>query len=171
MEQSTEKTYIQKLTAGNKSDLLLTIQELRLTGNERILPYILALLAKNDAEINTAVFDFIKDLKNQMAVLPLMEYFKSNTNKQYVFLLLDAFWQSNLKFEAYLTDFVNMFIQYDFSIAFEAFTIIENFQEIVAKEQIISSIALLQANIPGFDADKANIAGILMAVIQNLRTE
>jgi hypothetical protein len=95
-------------------------------------------------ENQAAMMELFEGLKDTSTILPLMEAFRNDANKAVKRQLLTAFWSSKLDFSEYLSDFVLFAIEGDFLDAFEAITLIEQFETMVPDASIMESQLLLK---------------------------
>lgn len=95
-------------------------------------------------ENSEAMIELFQGLKDTSTIEPLMEAFRDDANKPIRRLLITAFWNSKLDFSAYLSDFVLYAIEGDFMDAFEAITLIEQFETMIPESAIMESQLLLK---------------------------
>jgi hypothetical protein len=95
-------------------------------------------------ENESAMMELFEGLKDSSTIVPLMEAFRDDANKALKRSLLTAFWNSKLDFSEYLSDFVLFAIEGDFLDAFEAITLIEQFETMVPESAIMESQLLLK---------------------------
>jgi len=120
------KETIEKLSSGNDQIIIKKLSELKSTGNVVILPLILDLLLKNKSEIIAKeVLTFIGQLKDQKCVPVIVQYITFKKTGKYLADLISECWQSGLDFSQHLTIFAESFIEGDYQVALESFTVIE----------------------------------------------
>jgi len=115
--------------------ILENIEKLRSKGNINDLPAILDyLVAPSNAVVEKALFNFIFDIKDKKAVEPVVAAIQNPKYQGIQHKLIEMCWQSSLNFSTHLGLFVNLLIEGNFEIAFEAFTVIENMEESLEPE-------------------------------------
>ncbi len=118
---------IQILRSGNPGMVSGAIKELRETGHAGYLPVLFEVLhTTTDDSVRKSIRDLLAELKHREAV-PL--FIEAIRNKQYAGELLSivsACWENGLDFSGYLPVFVDLVIEKEFLVAFEAYTVIIN---------------------------------------------
>ena len=126
------------------------------------------------AENTAAMMELFEGLKDSSTVEPLMEAFRDEVNAPIKRHLLSAFWNSKLDFSAYLADFVLFAIEGDFLDAFEAITLIEQFETLVPESAIMESQLLLKEYFGGTDKrneQKDTIIGDIALMVKQFDDE
>jgi hypothetical protein len=126
------------------------------------------------AENTVAMMELFEGLKDSSTVEPLMEAFRDEVNAPIKRQLLSAFWNSKLDFSAYLADFVLFAIEGDFLDAFEAITLIEQFETLVPESAIMESQLLLKEYFGGTDKrneQKDTIIGDIALMVKQFDDE
>lgn len=126
------------------------------------------------AENTAAMMELFEGLKDSSTVEPLMEAFRDEANAPIKRQLLSAFWNSKLDFSAYLSDFVLFAIDGDFLDAFEAITLIEQFETLVPESAIMESQLLLKEYFGGTDKrneQKDTIMGDIALMVKQFDAE
>jgi hypothetical protein len=114
------------LNAGSVNHVLAKLKELRKTGNSKILPLLLNLLdTTQNEEISKEILIFLGDIKDSKSIPVIVEHISKFPSGKYFSKLIAACWQSGLDFSAYLQVFVNCFIDGNYEVALESFTVIE----------------------------------------------
>ena len=152
MKQSEqEKKFIQEtkavLKSKNEKNIYSKLQELRVTGNVSVLPFMLELLETSNSQIITQeILNIIKDLRDQKCVPVIVEYIEKNKDRNHIGDIISSCWQSRLDFHSYLEIFATCFLHGDYQVALEAFTVIEEMLWKSSEEQIMSCRKVLQKN-------------------------
>ncbi|MDA3865736.1 MAG: hypothetical protein PF489_03180 [Salinivirgaceae bacterium] len=121
------------------------IEQVRKDGFAEYLPILAEVYAtsKND-EVKSnvaAVFQDLKDTKSATMIVSLLENTSSNELRT---MLLTACWSSGIDYSKYLDTFVSLAIKHDYLMAFEALTVIENFETTPVKEPVLEAISRLK---------------------------
>lgn len=118
------------LNSKDNKVILESIEKLRSKGNINDLPAILDfLVTPNNPEVEKALYNFIFDIKDPKAIEPIAAAIQNSKYQNIQKKLIEMCWQSSLNFSNHLSLFVDLLIEGDFEIAFEAFTVIENMEE------------------------------------------
>lgn len=117
---------ITSLRSSNRSAILSTLKELRISGDVSVLPELFNLmLAQEDEEVLGEITSFLNDLKDKESAEILAE---AIANPEYAALqtaLVAACWQNGLSYTKHIATFVDVLISGSYSAAIEAFTVIE----------------------------------------------
>jgi len=120
------------------------IEKLRAKGSINDLPAILDYLtAPSNPEVEKVLYNFIFDIKDPKAVDPIIAAIQNDKYLPIQKKLIEMCWQSSLKFSKHIALFVDLLINGDFEIAFEALTVIENMEETLdpkSKEQEMAKL-------------------------------
>jgi len=161
---------VKRLQSGNTKDILFTINQIRNSGDPKILPYLFDLLITNPSiEIIEAIVKLINELKNQASTVEIVNALGNDKYNSIKKELLTSCWYSGLDYTEYLDLFVDLFIYSDFVIAFEAFTIIDTFEKEYNSEYIDSLIKDLKNNMKDNSEEKKNLLVELVHKLQNMR--
>lgn len=170
-DDKTTNLIATKLQSKNKDEVLFTIKQLRNTGNRKILPFVIDLLhSSKSSEIKTAIINLLGDLKDKNSAIEIVSALK---NEKYASIrkeLLSTCWQSGLDYSMHLDLFVNLFITGSFEVAFEAFTVIDNFEEKFQAETIDPFIEELKLRVADFKkTDKEALFVELVHILTRLK--
>jgi hypothetical protein len=164
MKEKTDPNIIQGLHSGKESMILSKIDHLRETGNPLYIPFLIDLLLQSESEeVRKNILRFLSDMKDIHARPYMIEAIE---NEKYASLqkeLLTCIWQSSLDYSDYLSLFIGLVIHSEFEAAFEAFTVIDNLEELPPKEVIEPEIQRINKAI-----EKA--AGSKIYLLQELRS-
>ena len=131
------------------------IEKLRAKGNINDLPAILDYLtAPSNAEVEKALYNFLFDIKDAKAVEPIIAAIQNDKYLPIQKKLIEICWQSSLKFTKYTGLFVDLLINGDFEIAFEALTVIENMEEALDSKSKEHEMAKLKNAISKVSEDR-----------------
>jgi hypothetical protein len=149
-----------------------TIEKVRESGNSFILAGLIDLLHNTDLpEIKKSVLNLLSELKNKESVPAFIAAIQDERYAVERKDLLACCWQNGLIYNEYLPVFIDLVINEEFAIAFEAFTIIENMvgkveDDIIDKEVIKVTKALKNAT-----EQKAYLLNGLLAIIRDIPEE
>lgn len=120
------KRQINALKSNNKRAIMTSLDELRSSGQNAIIPELLALLSiTEDEEILEGITALLSDLKEQSSAEILAMAVDDPEYSHVSERLLRACWQNGLSYGAHLEVFARAVIREDYLSAIEAFTVIE----------------------------------------------
>jgi HEAT repeat protein len=147
-----DKKGITELINGIKSKnaeiILSTIKEIRKEGSIAIIPELLLLLNTTDnEEIKKSITNLLYDLKDKKAVPHIIKAINNKKYSNILHTLISSCWESGLDYSKYLNIFIDLCLTSEYLIALEAFTVIENMQEIADEDEKIIALKKLKENI------------------------
>ncbi len=170
-ESKSKNLIIEKLRSENEDELVFTINQLRNSGDIKLLPHVIELLNKsNNPTIIKAITDLLNDLKVQAGSNEIIKAISNDNYNSIRKLLFTSCWQSGLNYSEHLEFFIEKFIAENFEIAFEIFTIIENIEEKYDNEIIESMIKKLKISIPDFKDEKSNLIVDLVSILNEKKS-
>jgi len=121
--------------------VISALQKIKEKGNKSYLPILFDLLISNhEDEIEKEIKKILGTIKDRETVPVFIQALEDKKYKTIQKILLTACWQNGLDFSNSLPFFVNVVINEDWEIAFEAFTVIENMENFPTKK-IMESIS------------------------------
>lgn len=127
---------LQKLSSGDQELINEAIQAIKENGDLGIAEALLDYLEKlEDAHLTTLIVSLLADIKENKFREVLIRKIQDTHNPQVKSELLRIVWESALDYSLYLDTFIDMLQNEDFSVAFEASTIIENMVHHLTPEQ------------------------------------
>lgn len=125
--KKTNPRTIQILHSGNPVIVSAAIEELREGGNVAYLPVLFELLhSTRDEEIKRSISGLLAELKHRDAIPLLMEAIQNRQYATELRTIVSACWENGLDFSEYLPVFVDLVIESEFIVAFEAYTVVTN---------------------------------------------
>lgn len=115
--------------SASSQSVISALNTIKEKGNTGYLPLLFNLLKSNpEEEIETQIVFILNNLKTKNAVTVLAEAIQNPDYKSIRKILTMACWQNGLDFKEYLPVFVEMVINEEWELGFEAFTVIENME-------------------------------------------
>lgn len=125
--QKLQTETVKQLQSGDLEQVNEALREIRENGNTAYLPVLFELLAANSREsIRQAIYGLLAELKQREAVPLLVEAIQDPHYAGFRVPIVSACWENGLDYSFYLSVFVDLVIQKDFRLAFEAYTVITN---------------------------------------------
>lgn len=163
------------LRSGDEHKIGAAIKSFHVHGDRDVIAPLVDVWRAGLSEENAeAMMELFQGLKDTSTIEPLMDAFRDDTNKGLRRALITAFWNSKLDFSPYLSDFVLFAIEGDFMDAFEAITLIEQFETMIPESAIMESQLLLKeyfGDEQKRDAQKDTILGDIALMIKQFDEE
>ncbi len=136
---------ISDFTSGDDLKIGAAIKSLEIHGDASVIDPLVRLWNNGlSVENERIIHELFVGLKDTSTIEPLMEAFRNSEFESIRRKLVGAFWNSKLDFSPYLADFVLFAIEGDFLDAFEAFTLIEQFETKISDSAVMESQLLMR---------------------------
>jgi hypothetical protein len=149
---NTEKIdeQLKKSLFSAKTDVVISaIEKVKEKGNKLYIPLLFDLLNSSpELEIETEIKNLLGTIKDKNTVNSFMRAIEDDKYKGIRKTILTACWQNGLDFSTFLPVFIDLVIQEDWETAFEAFTVIDNFEFLPGVEIINFSITKINQAMP-----------------------
>jgi len=160
---------ILSLLNSDREDLIIQgIEMLREKGNCKLIPNIVELLRENESniigrELKGLLFD-IKDIKS---IPYFIKEIKNKENKKILSILVSSCWQSGLDYSDHIDVFLQSFINENYAVSIEAFTLIEtlHLEQKLNTEKLDSVIKELRLRISKMSNEKQALAEELLKTL------
>lgn len=153
------------LQSESKTDILRAIKMLRKDGSAEHVAIAIETLNKSTVdEISNEIVKFLYDLKNQVAIDPIIEALKDESKEGVHIFLLQAIWNSRLNATPHIEDLVNIAIKSDYLTCLEVLTIIENLETAPEDEVIAGLNTVLKDAV----VDNAESRDLLLSMVEVL---
>lgn len=165
-----ENSFIEVINTCTDEKLLSLLVELKGTSNLFFLEALLQQLAENVREARTekAIIDFISNLKEPTAAEIISEFIEQNNDKLNLTKIITASWQGSLDFSKHIPIFVEILVSGDYSIAFEAFTLLENHLHALTSEELEKCQNTIAKALPLVDEDKQRLLQEMIKLMDSL---
>lgn len=139
-----------KLFSGNEEIVIKTIKDLRQQGSTYIIEPLFDLYATTQNKtIKKEIFSIIIDINDQKNAETLASLLNKPKYTSSIKDFLSMCWQANLDFSQHISLFVEIMINADLEVAFEAFTVFEESLPKVSPDKKADIISFLKSNISG----------------------
>jgi len=123
----THKNILEGLQSADSLKVIETLEELRVSGKVSDIPFLIELLhLTQNPEIKSKITDLFANLKESDAIPLIIEAIQNQKYAPELKELVASCWENGLDYSNYLTLFVDLLIDSDFLIAFEAYTVVVN---------------------------------------------
>lgn len=121
------KNILRGLESTDSLKIIETLEELRVSGHVSDIPVLIELLhLSQNPGIKTKITDLFANLKESDAIPLIIEAIQNQKYSPELKELIASCWENGLDYSNYLSLFVDLLIDNDFLIAFEAYTVIMN---------------------------------------------
>lgn len=170
-DEHSEKSF-NNLKSDNPEIVLQTIEEIRETGSSAQFSGLMELLHKtNNQDIKKHILTLFSELKSTDTVPLLMEAIQNKKYAVELKELLSCCWQNGLNYSSYLPILIDLVINEEFLVAFEAFTVIENMYGKIDEVILTQQLAKISDSLINADEQKKYLLTELLALIQNIPEE
>jgi len=121
------KNILDGLQSADSLKVIETLEELRVSGKVTDVPFLIEMLhLSQNPEIKSKITDLFANLKESDAIPLIVEAIQNQKYAPELKELVASCWENGLDYSNYLTLFVDLLIDSEFLIAFEAYTVIVN---------------------------------------------
>lgn len=136
---------LQGLKSSDSLKVIETLEELRISGKVSDIPVLIELLhLTQNPEIKSKIIDLFGNLKESDSIPLIIEAIRNQKYAPELKDLVASCWENGLDYSQYLTLFVDLLIENDFTVAFEAYTVIINSEHQIKQEIIDQQVDRLQ---------------------------
>jgi len=115
------------IKSGNPELIDHALDEIKNKGDETFIAPLVEFIHQNLTNVvKEKIYQLLIDLKHENSVDPLVNALKNENDPDILERLVASCWQNGLNYSKHLPFFVQLVIDQEFQIAFEAFTVIEN---------------------------------------------
>ncbi|HAQ19438.1 MAG TPA: hypothetical protein DCR40_09440 [Prolixibacteraceae bacterium] len=134
------------LESSDSLKVIETLEELKVSGKVTDIPILIEILHLTwNTEIKSKIIDLFASLKESDAVPLIISAIRDQKYAPELKELVACCWENGLDYSNYLSLFVELLIESDFSIAFEAYTVIMNNEHRIGQAIIDQQIERLQS--------------------------
>lgn len=157
------KNILDGLQSADSLKVIETLEELRVSGKVTDIPFLIEMLhLSQNPEIKSKITDLFANLKESDAIPLIVEAIQNQKYAPELKELVASCWENGLDYSNYLTLFVDLLIDSEFLIAFEAYTVIVNMTAKIDQAKIDVEIDRLeQAMKTTSDEKKALILDVI----------
>lgn len=157
------KNILDGLQSADSLKVIETLEDLRVSGKVTDVPFLIEMLhLSQNPEIKSKITDLFANLKESDAIPLIVEAIQNQKYAPELKELVASCWENGLDYSNYLTLFVDLLIDSEFLIAFEAYTVIVNMTAKIDQAKIDVEIDRLeQAMKTTSDEKKALILDVI----------
>jgi hypothetical protein len=157
------------IKSGNQELIDHALDEIKYKGDDTyIAPLIEFIHQISSKEVKENIFQLFVDLKHENSVDQLVSELKNEKDLDILERLVACCWQNGLDYSKHLPYFVQLVIDQEFQIAFEAFTVIENMYGKIEGDVETMLIEKIGKRIPEVEDRKQYLLKGLLEIIPNI---
>lgn len=149
---------LRNLESKNTELVNQTLTELAESGNSAYIPYLIGLLhSTQNQEIKKRVSSFLAELKHRDAIPMLIDAIRDERYAGELHILVSACWENGLNYTEHLPLFIDLMLERDFMVAFEAHTVITNMTGKISAEWCREETRKITQALPSLGVDKRGL--------------
>lgn len=153
-----QSNLLQVLQSAEPLQVIETIEELRVSGKVSDIPMLIELLHLTQSqEIKAKITSLFASLKESDAVSIIVSAIQNPQYAPELQKMVSSCWENGLDYSAYLSVFIDLLIQNDFQVAFEAYTVIMNTENRINQSVIDQQIDRLEKSLSSIDEQKRQL--------------
>lgn len=142
--QNDHDTVLKGLQSKDPDKVLTTLEAMRAVGKSSDIPILVELLHTiQEKEIKTKIASLFANLKEKNSIPYILEAIKNERYAPELKQLVSCCWENGLDYTNYLSLFIDLLIENDFLVAFEASTVITNMTATIDQAKIDAEIEKL----------------------------
>lgn len=145
-ERKAKVTAILKdINSGQEKKIIDGLKALKVNGDDNVIVPIIDVWVKGvSPTAEKEIITFLGDIKSTSSVETIMDVLLNKEYDKIHLQLLTTIWNSKVDYSEYLVEFVSMATQYDFLVALECLTIIENMEGPFEEHHILDAEIILR---------------------------
>lgn len=139
------RAILKDINSGESKKIIKGLKALKVNGDDQvILP--IAEVWNNGVSpaVEEAIITFMGDIKTSTSSQYIMDILLDDSFKAIHLPLLTTIWNSKVDYSEYLVEFTSLSVQYDFMVALECLTIIENMKGPFEEHHILDAEIILR---------------------------
>jgi hypothetical protein len=140
-----QKNILKGLESADSLKVIETLEELRISGKVSDIPMLIELLhISQNPEIKSKITALFDNLKESNAIPLIIEAIQNQKYAPELKELVSSCWGNGLDYSNYLSLFIDLLIDNDFEVVFEAYTVIVNMTNRIDQAKIDLEIDRLE---------------------------
>lgn len=152
------KNLLKGLELSDSLRIIETLEELRVSGKVSDIPILIEMLhLSQDPEIKSRISSLFGNLKESDAIPLIIEAIQNQKYAPELKELVSSCWENGLNYSKYLSLFIDLLIENDLEVAFEAYTVIINNEHKIDQAIIDQEVERLEKALPGVSEMKRQL--------------
>lgn len=149
---------LKNLQSTNNEVVAETLSQLSENGNSAYIPFLVELLhSTQNHEIKKRVTTLLAELKHSDAIPLIIEAIRNQKYSDDLQYLVSACWENGMDYSEHLPLFVDLMLEQDFMVAFEAHTVITNMTGKISSELCGQLTQKIQGALASMDESKRGL--------------
>jgi hypothetical protein len=145
-KNNDKNSLLNGLQSADSLKVIETLEELRISGKVSDIPILIELLhLTQNPEIKSKIISLFANLKESDAIPLIVEAIRNQKYAPELKDLVACCWENGLNYSNYISLFVDLLIDSDFNVAFEAYTVIMNNEHRISQTIIDHQVERLKA--------------------------
>ena len=161
---------LKEIQSKDKAKVKKAFEKLYKNGNVSIIQSLIDIYCEQDNFAKSEIKKVLSQLKISKA-LPILINNLESANNEIKELILHSIWSSNLDAEENISLIVKTAIEGNFTVAFEALTLIENLEAINNESVIIESMILINEYLTEKEDEKSDLIKSMLDVLQHFEAQ
>jgi hypothetical protein len=150
------KSILKDINTGDEKKIIEGLKALKVNGDDNVILPIIDLWNKGVSDnVEQEIITFIGDIKSTSSAQTIMDVLLNEEYNEIHIPLLSTIWNSKVDYSEYIVDFVSLAVQYDFAVALECLTIIENMEGPFEEHHILDAEIILREFAEKHNEEKA----------------
>lgn len=155
--------------SGNQELIDHALEEIKNKGDDTFIAPLIELIHQpSPKEVKDEIYQLFIDLKHENSVDQLVNELKKEEDPDVLERLVASCWQNGLDYSKHLPYFVQLVIDQEFQIAFEAFTVIENMYGKIEGDLEMKLIEKITKSLKDSEDKKQYLLKGLLDIIPNI---
>lgn len=156
------------LANGGKDAVLAVLEKIREVGVPKLLPALVKVYKTcGDDDVKMAIFNLLSDASQQELVDIMADAIANEEDANVKQMLVTSCWYSKIDYLPRLELFIDLVVESQFELAFEAFTVIENRQGSVTAERRAELINYIEGKMDSVVDGNESLAESLVDIVKN----
>lgn len=157
------------IRSGNPELVDHALDEIKNKGDETFISPLVELIHQHQSDlVKEKIYQLFIDLKHDNSVDPLVNELKNEDDPYILERMVATCWQNGLNYSKHLPFFVQLVIDQEFQIAFEAFTVIENMYGKIDSDVESMLLAKIEKSIQNGDDKKQYLLKGMLDIIPHI---
>jgi len=171
MAENKDQLIRELLLSNNEEAVINTLNELREKGKDNDLNTLAEVYMNTESnEVKKLISQFFCDLQLQTSADAMVRLIKTTTDKPTLKMLVASCWQSRLNYISHFELFIYLVIHESFEISFEAFTLIESYEEKITDQRKKELSTYLKISLKSCNEENLVFATDLVKIIEGYDT-
>lgn len=152
------KNLLKGLHSADSLKVIETIEELRVSGRASDIPVLIELLhLSHDPEIKSRITHLFANLKESDTIPLIIEGIRNQKYAPELKPLISSCWENGMDYSKYIPLFIDLMIENELEVAFEAYTVIVNTENCIDQKIIDIEIERMEKALPSVSGQKRQL--------------